>query len=1393
MKVLLKFYMLCATICAFQNAYSTALNGSYTINYNSSATSTNFQNFYSANAYLTGGTRNDGGPNNSAPFGVSGPVIFKVASGTYGEQFVLSGSIPGVSPTHTITYDGGNGNASSRVLTYSGSSSSFPTVIIDSVPYVTIRNITIKATNTSYAFGVLITGKSNGCVINNCIINVPINVASNYVVGIVIGGSVTDYTASGRLDSLQIDSNLISGGYLGITFLFSSTYYKCTSNKIRNNQFLDFYYIGMYLYYQNGMQIMNNIVKPTTYYAYNWGIYSVYLNSSGTNPTIISGNKITHVGYSAIVLFYSSNSGVKGFINNNMLGGGLTNAYDLLYVYGVDNLSIANNSINYDVNCSTAGYAALWLYGTNVSVMNNSFSVKQSGNLALPLVIYAAYCIDSMDYNIFYRTDTSDHQLIYVGGNYNSGNFIGASGFNQHSMYLNPMFVNDTTLYTTIPCNHGITLPYISKDIDGNTRNSPPNIGANEVQLHSDDAATLAITQPSSSYQAGLQDLSALIINYGSSPIMNVDVSYKLNGNSPVTQTWYGYLNPCDTATVTFSGSQRIKLVAGSNNLKVYTSSPNSVSDGNKGNDTTRLQFTILMSGQYIIGPTPSDYTSFNSAVTALKNIGIGGSVEFLAKTGTYNESITLTSITGADSINSISFSSLANDRDSVLINNSSSSTSDVLDLSNASFISFKNISFNQSSASHHAIVFSGTVNYDTLYNCKITSPSSSGTGNGIYSNLAIENNLLIRKCLIQGGNSCLNLNSTSTTNSLNCVIDSNTFQGAHSNLITLVFFDNLKVKNNQFNIDNYNNSFLIKYSNNQYDFSGNTLNVSSSLTANAYLAYYSAGTSTDRIKIYNNYFYAPSNATLNLFAPYYHSSYVDFYNNSIITGLGFLQIGYYSNYARVYNNSINSSSTTKSVIQNVSGNTNVDCKNNVISNTNGGVAVSWTNTPSGTTSDYNNLYSTGSNLIAVGSTNYTSLSSWRAAYGMDKNSLTYLPGFTSSTDLLPSASDSASWSLNGRAMPQSFITTDINGNSRSASVSNGASDIGAYEFTPTANPPLAVASPSTPSASTTQYFSFGNDTIASIFWGTSVPSSIHAQLYSGKNVPIPSNTYFQTNAYWYFNAPAGIYSYNLKLNYKKNWLYTIPSESNMVIAQNTSGATNWGIASTTHTIDTINNIMSANGLSHISYYTGTDASTPLPVKLVDFTVDAINNGQNATSNLQVLCKWKTASEVNNNYFEVLRSVDGLQFAEIGKVAGAGNSNLVNTYQYTDVSLLDFARSDKTTIYYRLKQVDLDGNYEYSKIVSVNFDKTTNNLITIFPNPVSGNDNLFIKINSLTDSNVTLELLDITGKSIITKTQTVSPANNTITFDSVHQLQSGVYFLKAIINENVQVFKVFKN
>ncbi len=112
-----------------------------------------------------------------------------------------------------------------------------------------------------------------------------------------------------------------------------------------------------------------------------------------------------------------------------------------------------------------------------------------------------------------------------------------------------------------------------------------------------------------------------------------------------------------------------------------------------------------------------------------------------------------------------------------------------------------------------------------------------------------------------------------------------------------------------------------------------------------------------------------------------------------------------------------------------------------------------------------------------------------------------------------------------------------------------------------------------------------------------------------------------------------------------------------------------------------------------------------LPIELLDFDAQQLGDA--------VGVSWITASEINNDYFVVERSSNGLLFDEIGTIQGAGNSSETINYGMAD-------RSPLTGIsYYRLKQVDFDGAFTYSQIESVSFS-SENNTYVIYPNPTTG-------------------------------------------------------------------------
>lgn len=99
----------------------------------------------------------------------------------------------------------------------------------------------------------------------------------------------------------------------------------------------------------------------------------------------------------------------------------------------------------------------------------------------------------------------------------------------------------------------------------------------------------------------------------------------------------------------------------------------------------------------------------------------------------------------------------------------------------------------------------------------------------------------------------------------------------------------------------------------------------------------------------------------------------------------------------------------------------------------------------------------------------------------------------------------------------------------------------------------------------------------------------------------------------------------------------------------------------------------------------GSTGTTSLPVELISFTAES-----NKTENV---LNWTTASEVNNSHFEIQKSDDGVNFQSIGIVQGNGNSSEVNHYSFIDLN-------NSNNSYYRLKQIDFDGGFEYSHVVN---------------------------------------------------------------------------------------------
>jgi len=114
----------------------------------------------------------------------------------------------------------------------------------------------------------------------------------------------------------------------------------------------------------------------------------------------------------------------------------------------------------------------------------------------------------------------------------------------------------------------------------------------------------------------------------------------------------------------------------------------------------------------------------------------------------------------------------------------------------------------------------------------------------------------------------------------------------------------------------------------------------------------------------------------------------------------------------------------------------------------------------------------------------------------------------------------------------------------------------------------------------------------------------------------------------------------------------------------------------------------------------GSNTLGTLPIELVSFTAKSIKH--------KTILNWTTATEINNEYFEIQKSINGNEFNTIGTVVGNGNSSILINYSYTD--------TNSETAYYRLKQVDFNNEFEYSPIVYV---QTNNASISIIQKETS--------------------------------------------------------------------------
>jgi hypothetical protein len=236
-------------------------------------------------------------------------------------------------------------------------------------------------------------------------------------------------------------------------------------------------------------------------------------------------------------------------------------------------------------------------------------------------------------------------------------------------------------------------------------------------------------------------------------------------------------------------------------------------------------------------------------------------------------------------------------------------------------------------------------------------------------------------------------------------------------------------------------------------------------------------------------------------------------------------------------------------------------------------------------------------------------------------------------------------------------------------------------------------------------------------------------------------------------------------------------SRSTMRLAHYTAGAWEYGTGSIAAT-GTNPYTATRSGFTSFSPFSARMDNAVLPVTWMQFSGQRRNGSDELA--------WTTATETNNRGFDVQESVDGRRFTTIGFVAGAGNSTTVQRYHYT-------RSSARGSLYYRIRQADLDGNFSYTSIVRLtDGENATTGVQASFSgsNPVHGNAN--IQLTAATGGTVQILLHDAAGRSLWQLSMTLAAGSQSLIIP-MNDKASGVYFITILDQEgNRQLIRLVK-
>lgn len=716
----------CVLAC-FASPLFGALSGAYTIG-TGPATSTNYLTFTSAVSDMVSGVRADGGPVNGA--GVSGPVVFTVAAGTYTERILIP-AITGASSLNTITFDGVD--PLTRIISFSSTVSGDYTIRLNGADYIRILNLGIENQGATYGFPVQLMTNADNNVISGCRILMPTTTTSTGKVGVVTS---TSYTAlSAAVSNLTLTNNTVIGGYVGIAINGSSGSLS-SGVVVSGNTVTDPYYTGMYLSYLNQLDAVGNSVAMRQGYASGYGAQLRYLQQFN-----FARNSVIRAGlYGVYILSPNQSSSNYSNLVNNMVGGGFqtTGTSYGLYVSTPRYLNIHHNSVLCD-NPNGSGARALFVTGTvdNLDIQNNSFATTVNTATSYAFYMTNTTGVNALGYNNYYSSGTN--LAYFVNSNYPNLSALQSAWpfFNTNCQSNWPNYLSNLDLHTWgAPLSNWANNLATSVDFDNQTRPLPPDlikdVGADEFNIPPVDADIIQIVSPVVP-ALGSNTVQVQVQNNGSNSLNSTPITLQYSTDGGTTWAVSQVFTPTSLSgigtqeTFTFSTPWNI-TASGTYNFCVRIN-PILVGDPDT-NDQICISVCTGMLGTYTVnGALATGGTNFNSfydLASALGGCGISGPVVVNVAPGVYNQTFTIGFINGTSNVNTVTID--GGDTSLVTIQASiTSANGSVVTLDSADYVTFRGIKFNSLGATYGSCLkLTNAADYNTVDSCLMVLPANA-------------------------------------------------------------------------------------------------------------------------------------------------------------------------------------------------------------------------------------------------------------------------------------------------------------------------------------------------------------------------------------------------------------------------------------------------------------------------------------------------------------------------------------------------------------------------------------------------------------------------------------------------------------------------------------------